>query len=55
MPDVPIQVTVDLSGLQMMEVQVAEFEQRWKAEIQRQLLFIQGAWTAAVSGTSSPA
>ena len=47
---IDISVDAELPGLERLAVDLAEFEQRWKAEIQVQLLFIQGAWTAAVSG-----
>jgi hypothetical protein len=47
---IDVGIEMDLSGLRSLEVTAAEFERQWKDEIQRQLLFIQGAWMAAVSG-----
>lgn len=47
---IDVAVEADLSGLQALEISAAEFERRWKEEVLRQLLFVQGAWLAAVSG-----
>jgi len=47
---IDVSVEADLSGLRAIEISVAEFERRWKEEVQRQLLFVQGAWMSAASG-----